>query len=233
MTIIHRILTSGALSLATGAGLNSCSTIIDTGSALDSVGKQSAAHLLIAKEKRDFYLPLEEAPVSVYKRGTSYYVKLPIAFIPADIRNNDYLIYNMGIFVGRDKDFTYPAERQDLKHIIYKHQSTPETFYAVLTEEQFRLACEPWGKFDTPPLTNESIPIVPASDITLDGTQMINIDKLSIDTYRMICKIPDRRTPGNQLRRPLVFVLDVADIPLSIAATPIGWLTRLLYFACE
>ena len=49
----------------------------------------------------------------------------------------------------------------------------------------------------------------------------------------MICKIPDRRTWGNQLRRALVWVLDVVDIPLGMAVSPIGWLTRLLYFAGE
>lgn len=227
-----QILTATALCLA-ALSLNSCSTVIDTGSALDSIGKQSASHLLIAKEKRDFYIHLEEAPISVFKLGATYYVKLPVSFIPANICNDAYLVYNTGVFVGREKDFTCPSERKDLQHTSHKYQTHPETFYAVLTEEQFRLACQPWDKFDTPPIKNESFPIIPASDINLNNAQIVNIQNLCIDTRHMICKIPSRRTWGNHFRRPLVWVLDVVDIPLSVAASPIGWLARLLYFAGE
>lgn len=108
-------------------------------------------------------MELEEAPISVYKLGATYYVKLPVAFIPADIRNDDYLIYNMGVFVGRGEEFTYPGRRMDLLHISHKHQTKPETFYAVLTEEQFRLACQPWGKFDTPPVKKRIVCLCPGS----------------------------------------------------------------------
>ena len=118
-------------------------------------------------------MELEEAPISVYKLGATYYVKLPVAFIPADIRNDDYLIYNMGIFVGRGEEFTYPGRRMDLLHISHKHQTKPETFYAVLTEEQFRLACQPWGKFDTPPVNKESFAFVPAAELNLDGAKKL------------------------------------------------------------
>ena len=232
MPTIRSILPAIALSLA-ALGMGSCTTVIDTGSALDAIGKQSASHLLLVKEKRDFYMELEEAPISVYKLGATYYVKLPVAFIPADIRNDDYLIYNMGVFVGQGEEFTYPSRRMDLQHITHKHQTKPETFYAVLTEEQFRLACQPWGKFDTPPVKKESFAFVPAAELNLDGAKKINIKNLYVDTHHMICKIPDRRTWGNQLRRPLVWVLDVVDIPLGMAVSPIGWLARLLYFAGE
>ena len=196
---IHKILTSTALCLA-AMGVSSCTTVIDTGSALDAIGKQSASHLLLVKEKRDFYMELEEAPISVYKLGATYYVKLPVAFIPADIRNDDYLIYNMGVFVGRGEEFTYPGRRMDLLHISHRHQTKPETFYAVLTEEQFRLACQPWGKFDIPPVKKESFAFVPAAELNLDGAKKINIKNLYVDTHHIVYRIIPQKAAAPFLR---------------------------------
>lgn len=230
-TIFQKILTTTALCL-TAVGLSSCTTVIDTGGSLDSIGKEGASHQLVTKKNSWGETP-EKVPFSIYKRDSLYYVELPVVYIPAKISDKTFLILNVGVFIGRGDEFIYPAFETDLKE-IQKYHISKETYYAVLTEKQFEIACKGWGKFEVPPINKEKFPILPASEVDLRGAQLVNQGVPSVDVEQIIeSKMPCRRTPGNQLRRPLVFILDVVDIPLSLAAAPVGWISRLIYYSFE
>ena len=226
-----RILAICSLCLA-AMGLSSCTTAIDTGGYLDAVGKEAPSHQLVEK-KVTWGTTQEKAPSSVYKRDSTYYVELPVAYIPAVIRDANFLLINMGIFVGRGEEFIVPDVKADMSE-VRKHQLCRETYYAILTEEQFQTACTGWGKFEAPPINNETFPILPAAEVDLQGARLVNMENRYIDVEHIIkSKMPCRRTTGNQLRRPLAFVLDVADIPLMFAAAPVGWVSRLIYYSFD
>lgn len=231
MPSIPRILATTAICLA-AVGLSSCSTIIDTGGSLDSIGKEGASHQLVTK-KNSWGTTLEKVPFSIYKRDSLYYVELPVAYIPAKISDRICLIANVGVFIGRGDEFIYPAFETDWKE-IQKYHTSKETYYAVLTEKQFEIACKGWGKFEVPPINKEKFPILPASEVDLQGAQLVNHREPSVDVEQIIeSKMPSRRTLGNRLRRPLVFILDVVDIPLMFVAAPIGWISRAMYYSFE
>ena len=224
-TIFHRILTSTALCIA-AVGLGSCATVIDTGSTLDNVGKQAPDRLLVKEDSWH-----KEAPLVAWKKGETYYVELPVAYIPASIRNRDFLICNISLLRSH-REFRYPdfdgsnKFRADL-------QNTKEVFYAVLTEEQFRLACTGYGKWETPPLAGESFPMLSAASVNMEGAERLSTEysrRLENSAPILLRSVPVRRTLGNQLRRPLTWVLDTADIPLTIAASPVGLLVNLIYY---
>ena len=223
--VFHRIFAITALCLA-AVGLSSCATVIDTGSTLDNVGKQAPDRLLVKEDSWH-----KEAPLVAWKKGETYYVELPVAYIPASIRNQDFLICNISPLRSH-REFCYPdfdgsyKFRADL-------QDTKEVFYAVLTEEQFRLACTGYGKWETPPLARESFPLLAAAEVNLNEAERLPEEysrRLENGASVMLDRLPVRRTFGNQLRRPLTWVLDVADIPLSYAATPVWELVNLICY---
>lgn len=223
-----KILTAAVLCLA-AAGLNSCTTLIDSGSMLDNVGKQEPSRLLEA-ENNKYSSWFKEAPLVAWEKGDTYYVEMPVAYIPAGIRHRDSLIWNISLL--RNEQFYYPDTDSSDK-IISGLQKKKEVFYAVLTEEQFRLACTGYGKWETPPLAGESFPVLPASEIHLAGAERLPAEysrRLEDGANIILDRLPVRRTLGNQLRRPLSWMLDTADIPLTIAAAPVGWLVNLIYY---
>ena len=231
MKRLRKKITATAISLA-AVGLSSCTTLIDTGGYLDAVGKQVPSHQLVEK-KVSWGITQEPAPFSVFKRDSTYYVELPVVFIPAEDRDFAPLVANFGMFIGRNKKFIYPDDKRDLRE-IKKHRTGKETYYAILTEKQFEIACKGYGKFEAPPINKETFPILPASEVDLKGARLVNMENRSIDVEHIIeSRMPCRRTTGNQLRRPLAFVLDVADIPLMFAVAPVGWVGRLIYYSFE
>ena len=231
MKRLRKKITAAAISLA-AVGLSSCTTLIDTGGYLDAVGKQVPSHQLVEK-KVSWGITQEKAPFSVFKRDSTYYVELPVVFIPAEDRDFAPLVANFGMFIGRNKKFIYPDDKRDLRE-IKKHQTGKETYYAILTEKQFEIACKGYGKFEAPPINKEIFQILPASEVDLQGARPVNMENRSIDVEHIIeSRMPCRRTTGNQLRRPLAFVLDVADIPLMFAAAPVGWVSRLIYCSLD
>jgi len=227
-SFFQKILTTAALCLAAG-GLNSCTTLIDSGSMLDNVGKQEPSRLLEVENNR-YSSWHKESPLVAWKKGDTYYVEIPVAYIPAGIRHRDSLIWNISLL--RNEQFFYPDTDNSAK-IISGLQKKKEVFYAVLTEEQFRLACTGYGKWETPPLAGESFPVLPASDVHLVGAERLPAEysrRLKNGANIILDRLPARRTLGNQFRRPLSWILDTADIPLTIAAAPVGWLVNFIYY---
>lgn len=66
----QKILTTAALSLAAG-GLNSCTTLIDSGSMLDNVGKQEPSRLLEVENNR-YSSWHKESPLVAWKKGEQH-----------------------------------------------------------------------------------------------------------------------------------------------------------------
>ena len=206
-------------------GLSSCVTLIDTGSMLDDIGKQSPSHQLrLVQEEHPQHQYYNREELLVWEKDGLYYVQLPVAYIPSRVKNRDFLV--LMTMYCRVKDFTYPRLIMDEKEVI-QFQQTKEYFYAVLSKEQFNKAINPCSSYFES-LYRENYAVLPASDVDLRQAKKWNLtpsQQSELDNYAvcMINVLPDRRTTGNQLRRPLVLVLDIADVPLSIAATPFAW----------
>ncbi len=206
-------------------GLSSCVTLIDTGSMLDDVGKQSPCRQIkFVEEKKPLQSYYTGEELQVWEKDGLYYVQLPVAYIPARVKNRDFLV-GMSMFCS-GKVFSYPREIAGDEEVM-PYQHTKEYFYAVLSKEQFNKAINPCSSYFES-LYRENYDVLPASEVDLRQAKKWNLtpsQQSELDNYAvcMINVLPDRRTTGNQLRRPLVLVLDIADVPLSIAATPIAW----------
>lgn len=224
MPIFQKILATTALCL-TAVGLNSCVTIIDTGSMLDDVGKQSPSRQIrFVEEKKPLQSYYTGEKLQVWEKDGLYYVQLPVAYIPARVKNRDFLA-GMSKFCS-GKIISYPREIAGDEEVM-PYQQTKEYFYAVLSKEQLNKAINPYSCYSDS-FYRETYAVLPSSDVDLNHAKKWNLSpsqQSELDDYAvcMIKHLPDRRTTGNQLRRPLVLVLDIADVPLSIATTPIAW----------
>ncbi len=230
MPTIPRILATTALCLA-AVGVNSCVTIIDTGSMLDDVGKQSPSRQIrFVEEKKPLQSYYTGEKLQVWEKEGIYYVQLPVAYIPSRVKNRDFLA-GMSMYCS-GKVITYPEETMGDEEVMpYLH--TKEYFYAVLSKEQFNKAINPCSSYFES-LYRENYAVLPASDVDLRQAKKWNLppsQQSELDNYAvtMIKQLPDRRTTGNQLRRPLALLLDIADVPLSIAATPIAWVADFIH----
>ena len=192
-------------------------TIVDMGGALDEIGKQEPVPQQIKRTGKPIY---EDAPTPAWRKGDTYYVQLfPIAYVPA----KDWLIVHFSPYL-LNNFFEWP---QPLTLEQISHYPT-EIYYAELDKEQFAEVCRP-PKFEFNPRTrNMKYRILPAADVDLRGAEKLTAYASRLPNPILQDRLPERRTTGNQWRRPLVFVLDVADIPLSVAATPIGWVVNVI-----
>lgn len=207
-------------------GLSSCVTIIDSGSMLDDVGRQSPVHPLKAVQHKapSCHVTYEKEEIQVWKKGSMYYVQLPITYIPTRIKNGDFLA-GMSMYMSC-KVMTYPSvvyRNED----FFQHQGPKEYFHAVLSEPQFRKASTPATTY-ADSFAHEQYPILPSGKADVSGARKYTLTTeqayLLMDNAHFIRKqLPDKRTTGNQWRRPLVFLLDIVDIPLSIILTPVAW----------
>lgn len=207
-------------------GLSSCITIIDSGSMLDDVGRQSPVHPLKAVQHKEPtpHVTYEKEELQVWKKGSMYYVQLPITYIPTRIKNGDFLA-GMSMYMSC-KVMTYPS-------VVYRsedfflHQGAKEYFYAALSEHQFRKASTPHTTY-ADSFALEKYPVLPSAKVDLSGARKYTLTTeqaglLMDNSFYIRKQLPDRRTTGNQWRRPLAFMLDIVDIPLSIIITPVAW----------
>ena len=207
-------------------GLSSCVTLIDTGSMLDDIGKQSPSHQLrLVQEEHPQHQYYDREELQVWKKDNLYYVQLPVAYIPSRVKNRDFLV--LITMYCSVKNFTYPRLIMREEEVI-QFQQTKEYFYAVLSEEQLNKAATHYHK-NPNAFYRETYPVLSAAEVDLSNARKWNpspsqnTSALTSNAIYMFRQLPDRRTTGNQLRRPLVLLLDIADVPLSIAATPFAW----------
>lgn len=197
-------------------------TVIDTGGALAQVGQLRPR--LRVKEAGDVHH-------QVMKKGNQYIVRVPIAFVPP---HYPLITHRTG------HDNWQDSKRNTLKCGGFDYYSeaeimrAPEEFYYVTLNEKQYAALTRNRKGDCffpPPAELKGIALTPHADIgdaapinTPAGDKHLpKLWKLDIDT------IPPRRTWYNRLLQPLSWAAELADIPLSLLATPIGWLADAIY----
>ena len=206
--------------------LSSCITIIDSGSMLDDVGKQSPVHPYKPVQNKSPQLPAtyEKEELQVWQKSSMYYVQIPVAYIPARIKNEDFLA-GISMYMSC-RVATYPSIKYNHEDLI-KYPYKKEYFYAELTETQFRKASTPYTNYSDA-FVHETYPLLSAAEVNLSNAGVCKLSaaqkaELLNNAYCFIQQLPDRRTTGNQWRRPLALLLDIADIPLSIILTPVAW----------
>ncbi len=212
-------------------GLSSCVTLVDTGSMLDDVGKLSPSHRIrLVQEKHTRHRYYEKEEIQVWEKEGLYFVQLPVAYIPARVKNRDYLVL-MGMYLSA-KGITFPRLMMRDEEVI-QFQHMREYFYAVLSEAQLNKATSKYDKY-ADAFCHETYPVLSASEVDLSNAKKwtpsaSQESELSDNAVYMFKQLSDRRTTGNRLRRPLAFLLDIADVPLSIAATPFAWVADFVY----
>lgn len=192
-------------------------TQINLGGAVDQIGKKEATPHYQAKELRGttMYTP---APTPAWKKDGKYYVQLPISYVPT----REAWITHLSHYIDLVFDFPKPYNRKEIS------QYPTEIYYAVLDEKQFQAARKhPKTEFKSR-MDRMKYSIVPESEIDLSGATLVTKNTSYFPGRILGERLSDRRTFGNQCRRPLVLILDIADIPLTLAATPIGWFVDLI-----
>ena len=192
---------------------NSC-VYVSTSGVLDNVGNKKPA--IEVQESTSQFNTCQPKQPNLWKKGDLYYVELPVVYVPMDC---DLISVRLrhGIRVGR-RDLSY-AE-------AFAEQSEAQTYYAELTDKQLQLLMAEAGEYDSGALLAEKIRLLRANSIDMRTARRVkhrNEEFLAERSRVLLNSLPHERTIGNQLRRPLTWVLVAVDIPLSVGATVVGW----------
>lgn len=225
------VLTSGLVScigLKTGRF-----TIIDTGGAIAAIGQQKAnlrkEPLPVGKETLAYNKDLDYH-YRVWKKGENYIVSIPVAYAPA--RYSVFEHYCGHRLRPHTLQTTLPRERYTDEELM---DYPLEHIYAEISEQRYR------SLFKQRKLRKHLIP-----DDTLRDESVLNGAKLVLDIHGKEAgtpspmrpyltsnvdpnRLPRRRAWYNQCLRPVSWVAEVVDIPLSLIATPIGWVADAIY----
>ena len=210
-------------------------TIIDTGGAIAAIGQQ---HAQLREE------PLPEGKQSignnhdsdfhyrVWKKGEHYIVDIPISYAPAR-----YSVLNHICGFGHSSDYKnlecgIPKEHYSQDELaVYP----TEHLYAELTEGQYERL------FKISKIRSHRLPddCLRESPDLHNAEQVLDIHGYDVGTrkprhplFRTHIEpagLPRQRTWYNQCLRPVSWVAEVVDIPLSLIATPIGWVVDAVY----
>lgn len=172
--------------------VSSC-TIVDTGGAVDNVGREIPVNhdlVLMKKHSRTTY------PLYTTKEGKRY-IKLRSHYLPARAK-----LFNC-YMVGGCPVEAYERFYADL------YNGKPQTFYAEIEGDRpYRVK---W--------------LIPEADFSLDNVSVGQIAFHETEAQRALsAHLPEHRNTLNMLVQPIRWVADVADIPLSLIATPVNWL---------
>lgn len=227
-------------------GLESCislysgrSTVIDTGGAIANIGQEQArcrAELLPQKQGTKTHA----IHYRVWKKGEQYIVQLPVSYAPARYtvisHSCGHDSYRKNTLRFSNPRYYYSDEELD--------QYPVEYFYATLSEKQYLRLCRPNKAIKS---TSERAPfhgvtICSAAEMDLRGAEPVldrhgkhvavqtNVKSPDLDFWWVPHRhLPPRRTWYNQCLRPISWVAEVVDIPLSLIATPIGWVVDAIY----
>lgn len=193
---------------------SSC-TIVDLGGALDEAGKQEATIQQVKQAKKCELLADQycDAPSPAWKKGDRYYIRLAVAYVPAQ----DWILLHINPLLPDTMSLPGKLSGKTISNY------PTEFYYAVLNEQQFKKICTKYRRIKAPRMDGEHYLILPEKDVDLTGAEKLTDNATRCPAQLLKNRLPVNRSTGNRLRRPLVFVLDVADIPLTVAATPIGW----------
>lgn len=234
--ILRRIAIAATLLLCCGMG--SCislytgrATIIDTGGAIANIGQQRPRlhpePQPQAKGEADYRFHFR-----AWKKGDSYLVEYPVCYAPA---NYSVLVHFAGHYTWKKNTLEgeHPARYSNAELSRYPL----ELYYAELTEEQYKKLIAPADKRIkvSGPSPFRDVRLRPAAEIDLSGAEPV----LDIEgaRYHQITRVwdrsrelpPARRTWYNYTLMPVSWVAEVVDIPLTLVATPIGWLADAVY----
>lgn len=174
--------------------LSAC-TIVDTGGAIDNVGREVpiCAETPASRGHKAAATPILSTPDG--KR----YVELKVHYVPAQ---TDWFRCCM---VGGCPVYQNPPG--------IPHDNTETSiWYAELS--------------DTAPL--QATRLIPAAELDLSHATPTRPRLTTGAQQRLIrANMPERRNALNTAMQPVRWVAEVADIPLSIVATPVNWLVML------
>ena len=173
----------------------------------------------------------------VWKKDDSYIVEVPIAFVPFNPPIIEHSAGDRGGKKSLANRYWGPTDEEIAQY-------PAELYYAVLSQNQFRRLCI-MSKKDIFRDPFPQVKLLPAGDMDFrDSTLIFEIDVKGnmVRTPEMeqftgnpklykirTHSISPRRTCKNYILRPVSWLAYVADIPLTIVATPIGWLVDAIY----
>ncbi len=206
--------------------LCSC-TAVNSGSYLDSIGRECPE--VQSRQNRNVASSwlVWETVYETWRLGDYYYVKLPVVYAP---RHEPLLIsFTTMPWMGRER-WIFPTSpvAGGLDRHAYLTTLPCDIYYAELTEEQLR-DCNSAYKFapDDRPLYRP-YRLLRANEIDLRNATKVADTSIFNPDALVRRHLNDRRSTGNQIRRPLSWMLCVADIPLSIGASAAGVACEML-----
>ena len=212
--------------LLTGLLLCSCTTV-NSGSYLDTVGRECPEVQSRQNKNVSSTWQVWESVYETWRMGDYYYVKLPVVYAP---RHEPLLIsFHVMPWMGRGQ-WIFPTSpvAGGLDRHAYLTTLPCDIYYAELTEDQ-REDCGGAYKFapDDRPLYR---PYRLLRENEIDLSKATRVEDTYIFNPDALVRrhLNDRRSTGNQIRRPLSWLLCVADIPLSIGAFAAGVACELL-----
>jgi hypothetical protein len=209
----------GCISLYTGRY-----TVIDTGGAVSTIGREEAKLLYTHRpEHRPHYIVHNK----VWKKGDTYIVQIPITYAPA---SETFIQHGRG-WHNTPNQWGWPDSRPRERASA---GAPEEYYYAHMNEKQYRRLT-----FRLKRITREhqrpfyQVPVLPAAETDLSGAELVLDSAVSLkkndlrtpqlEFWRAEKQVPNRRAWYNYPLMPLSWAAEVVDIPLTIIATPIGW----------
>ena len=182
-------------------GVSSC-TMVTTGFWLDEIG-------CLRPEEHD-----RGQPRRVYRGTDAMYVQIPVVQVQHSesvIRHVDCTDLRPGVGVHR-----YPQ-------LSVQSVSEPENYILRIPSV---VGAPPLGEWDASlPVPPEEMCLLSASAVELSACERMPDACVELHPRWPEEWLGTRRSLGNQFRMPLARCCMLADIPLSLIATPIGWVT--------
>ena len=176
--------------------LPSC-TIVDTGGAVDNIGKEVpvCADSAVPGHKKVASTPIYSTP------DGKHYAKLEVSYQPA--RTKWFRCFMVG---------GGPVYLHDHFDSTQQHEDEKNTWYAELSYTK----------------PSQVVRLIPAADFDLSQATYTH-KRLTMGAVQKLVQshFPEQRSGLNTALQPVRWVAEVADVPLSIVATPINWLVML------
>ena len=220
--ILLTLLLEGCISVYTGRA-----TIIDTGGAIANIGQQRPRLRTEPEQQNERHLRVHYC---IWKKDGRYIVQLPVCYTPAR--------YSVLVHIVRDswRRDTLECEFPNPHFSPAELAQYPVEYYgAELTEEQYQEIFRRSLHIKMPKRNIfENVMFRSLTEIDLTEAELVKDMQGELPRLMHIWDgsrelPPPRRTWYNRCLMPLSWAAEVADIPLSIIATPIGWLVDAIY----
>ena len=171
----------------------------------------------------------------VWKKGARYLVEVPVSYLPARC---SVLAHYTGRNAFNDDAVTLQGAWPNERHTTEELVAAPrEYFYADLDEVRYKRLFKKrklrnYSPFEGVRMQSSAEVDWSGAELLIDvhgrsGAEPVRIPNLRF--WRPDRQVPHRCTWVYYCLSPLRWVLEVADIPLSLIATPVGWLTDAVY----